>query len=62
MSDADELFYEAVAALLPALRLFQTALEKSLSPGPEPLAVVAGQGRGSKKPKAKLASVGDNVA
>lgn len=52
--------YDALASTLAALKLLQVALEKAdeSAPKPKPLAVVAGQGRGSKKPRAKLASVG----
>ncbi len=50
----DDNLYDALAGMLAALKLLQTALQKETR---EPLAVVAGQGRGSRKPKANLQSV-----
>jgi hypothetical protein len=56
--------YEALAAMIPALRLLEAALEGGAKQRAtkQPLAVVKGQGRGSRKPKANLQTVGDDHA
>jgi len=53
--------YDALAGTLAALKVLQVALEKEATGrAPKPsLAAIKGQGRGSKKPPAKLSSVGD---
>ena len=56
--------YDALAGLLAGLKVLQVALAKEhaeCAPKPK-LTTVAGQGRGSKKPRAKLSSVGDGAA
>jgi hypothetical protein len=48
--------YDALTAMIPALRKLEAALAATTK---QPLAVVDGEGRGSKKPKATLTSVSD---
>jgi hypothetical protein len=56
--------YEAFSGLLAGLKVLEAALAKEragCAPKPK-LTPVAGQGRGSKKPRAKLSSVGGDDA
>lgn len=62
MPDAD--LYDAYEQALAGLKVLQVALAKERAEyAPKPkLTTVAGQGRGSKKPRAKLESVGGEDA
>lgn len=55
---SEEEMYELIEGLLPLLKQLKEALGETAAPTPRPtLTTVAGQGRGSRKPPAKLRSV-----